>query len=97
MANKAYHHLYGKRWQKLRAHHLAQHPLCALHLTRGEVVAASVVDHVTPHRGDVRLFWNGKLQSLCKRCHDSDKQAEERQPEGPPMVGEDGYPTQGDW
>jgi 5-methylcytosine-specific restriction endonuclease McrA len=35
----------------------------------GRVSAASVADHVKPHRGDLFLFWNGELQSLCSACH----------------------------
>lgn len=38
-----------------------------------------VCDHVRPHRGDEALFWDeGNLQTLCKPCHDSAKQREER-------------------
>jgi 5-methylcytosine-specific restriction endonuclease McrA len=38
-----------------------------------------VCDHVIPHRGDERLFWNpANLQCLCKACHDSRKQKLER-------------------
>lgn len=38
-----------------------------------------VADHVRPHRGDARLFWDeGNLQTLCKPCHDSKKQRAER-------------------
>ncbi|MDE2468229.1 MAG: HNH endonuclease, partial [Bradyrhizobium sp.] len=30
-----------------------------------------VCDHVKPHRGDARLFWDpSNLQTLCKPCHD---------------------------
>jgi 5-methylcytosine-specific restriction endonuclease McrA len=33
-----------------------------------------VADHVVPHRGDERLFWNcTNLQTLCKPCHDGPK------------------------
>ena len=40
--------------------------------------ALLVCDHVRPHRGDERLFWDcGNLQTLCKDCHDRVKQAEE--------------------
>lgn len=46
-------------------------------LDRGETKAASVSDHVIPHRGDERLFWEGELQSLCKPCHSRLKQREE--------------------
>lgn len=39
----------------------------------------TVADHKIAHRGDEALFWDeGNLQCLCKPCHDSAKQAEER-------------------
>lgn len=38
-----------------------------------------VVDHVEPHRGNLVLFWaEDNLQALCKQCHDTTKQAQER-------------------
>jgi 5-methylcytosine-specific restriction endonuclease McrA len=38
-----------------------------------------VCDHIVPHRGDERLFWDdANLQTLCKPCHDRLKQIEER-------------------
>lgn len=38
-----------------------------------------VADHKTPHRGDEALFWDARnIQCLCKGCHDSTKQREER-------------------
>lgn len=68
---------YGRRWQKARAAFLRAHPLCAMCAPR--VVAASVVDHIVPHRGDERLFWNEtNWQPLCKTHHDSTKQALEK-------------------
>ena len=44
----------------------------------GRVTAATVCDHVEPHRGNADRFWHGKRQSLCKQHHDSAKQAFER-------------------
>jgi 5-methylcytosine-specific restriction protein A len=42
-----------------------------------------VADHVKPHRGDERLFWDPKnLQTLCKPCHDGAKQRAERRGRG---------------
>jgi len=37
----------------------------------GRVTAATVVDHVVPHRGDPVLMWDeiGNWQSLCTDCH----------------------------
>jgi 5-methylcytosine-specific restriction endonuclease McrA len=40
----------------------------------GRTTAATVVDHVIPHRGDIGLFWKGALASSCKPCHDGAKQ-----------------------
>ncbi|WP_127113053.1 HNH endonuclease signature motif containing protein [Shimia sediminis] len=41
--------------------------------------AASLVDHITPHRGDTPLFWDRQnWQPLCTNCHSSAKQREER-------------------
>jgi 5-methylcytosine-specific restriction protein A len=39
---------------------------------------ATIVDHVIPHKGDEKAFFEGELQSLCKRHHDSDKQQIEK-------------------
>ena len=31
---------------------------------------AKCVDHITPHRGDMRLFWDRRnWQGLCRPCH----------------------------
>ena len=57
---------YGARWQKVRYSYLVSHPLCAICKE-----AATVVDHIIPHRGDGSLFWDyDNWQSLCKGCHD---------------------------
>jgi len=65
---------YGGKWQREREAFLQKHPLCVFHKQRGEIVAATVVDHKIPHRGDQKLFWDRKnWQSLCKPCHDSVK------------------------
>lgn len=71
--------LYGRRWQQYRKQFLVEHPLCEMHQARGQVVAAEVVDHKTPHRGDESLFWDtSNHQALCKQCHDSHKQRMEK-------------------
>jgi 5-methylcytosine-specific restriction protein A len=63
---------YGPRWRRARAAFLARHPLCAACRAQGRVVAATVVDHVVPHRGDQRLFWDtSNWAPACKRCHDA--------------------------
>ncbi len=70
---------YGHRWRKARASFLREHPLCAMCLADGLTVAATVVDHINPHRGDQSLFWdNSNWQPLCASCHSGAKQREER-------------------
>jgi len=71
--------LYGTaRWKALRANQLRASPLCVSCQQLGIVTPATVADHVEPHGGDEHKFWNGKLQSLCKPCHDGAKQALEK-------------------
>lgn len=77
---------YTSAWTKARTHYLRSHPLCVHCENEGVVTAATVVDHITPHRlkeaidsGDASwvarakaLFWDSlrNWQSLCKRHHD---------------------------
>lgn len=69
---------YGSKWQTYRKRFLAENPLCCYCLEQGRVTAAKVVDHIAPHRGDQRLFWDvSNHQSLCSPCHSSIKQQEE--------------------
>lgn len=84
---------YGARWQRERVEYLCLHPLCARCIEQGAVRTATVVDHKRPHRGDQVLFWDRtNWQSLCKPCHDSAKQAEERSGKRQPRIGLDGFP-----
>lgn len=70
---------YNSRWQKARSTFLRSHPLCAMHLKSGQVVASVIVDHIVPHRGDQTLFWDtSNWQALCKPCHDGHKQRLEK-------------------
>lgn len=66
------------RWRKRRAEQLSREPLCAICLKVGRRTPATVADHVEPHKGDLDLFWNGELQSLCASCHSKHKQAQEK-------------------
>ena len=63
-----------------------------MHQKRHQIVAASVCDHVHPHRGDEVKFWAGPFQSLCKPCHDSDKQRQENGGPARVAIGADGWP-----
>ncbi len=59
-------------WKRLRINYLQSHPLCVICYSRGKIVEAKIVDHVVPHKGDKRLFFDtSNLQALCKRCHDT--------------------------
>ena len=67
---------YGYKWQKAREGHLLSEPLCRMckELDR-RAVPATVVDHITPHRGDQAIFWDrNNWRSLCKHHHDSESQ-----------------------
>ncbi|GBU17231.1 MULTISPECIES: HNH endonuclease [Methylobacterium] len=79
-------------WRRRRAAQLEAHPLCQRCERIGQVVPATVADHVEPHRGDHDKFWHGLLQSLCKPCHDRDKQREENGGRAIAAVGADGWP-----
>lgn len=66
----AYARGYDKRWQRFRKDFLSRNPLCAECARQGRVTAASVVDHIIPHRGDRETFWkSGNHQPLCVGCH----------------------------
>ena len=62
----------------MRRQQLRDHPLCAMCLKQGLTVLGTVVDHVLQHKGDTDIFFNGKLQTLCKPHHDSTKQRDEK-------------------
>lgn len=65
-------------WKKIRLSQLAREPLCRFCAKAGIVKAADTVDHVLPHRGNMKLFFSGPFQSLCKSCHSSQKQRLEK-------------------
>jgi len=74
-----------KRWRDLRLVILTRAGWmcqgCAVpHLLVGKAPApdSPVVDHIEPHRGNLALFWDEcNLQAVCKRFHDTEKQAAE--------------------
>ena len=73
------HRLYTQRaWIEGRAAFLAIHPLCAECQKQGVLAAATIVDHIEPHRGDLQLFYDqANWQPLCKRHHDAKTAAED--------------------
>jgi 5-methylcytosine-specific restriction protein A len=69
---------YNYRWQQASQRFLQSHPLCVLCLKQDKVRAATCVDHIVPHRGDQRRFWQeANWQALCDSCHGA-KSAGER-------------------
>lgn len=70
---------YDARWEKDRTKFLDENPLCADHRKRGMIEAATVVDHIIPHKGDQTLFWDkNNWQPLCKSCHDRKTATEDK-------------------
>lgn len=63
---------YGSQWRRARDAFLKQHPLCQYCQEDGRVEPATVVNHITPHKGDQTLFWDqANWQAVCKLHHDS--------------------------
>lgn len=86
-------HIYNsKEWKALRDDHLAKNPLCKYCNDFGRVVAASVVNHIEPHRGDKALAFDpANLESACETCHNVHSDAQDK---GKTMAGcdADGMP-----
>ena len=62
---------YGPRWRRARAAYLARHPLCMRCQAAGFIEPSTTVDHIVPHRGDQKLFWDERNWApACKPCHD---------------------------
>lgn len=70
----------------LRPAQLLREPWCRECARHGVRTRATVVDHVTPHRGDWQMFIDpANHQSLCERCHNrktARERAEERKKRG---------------
>ena len=73
---------YGSAWQKASRQFLRDvQPLCQECMKQGRYTKATVVDHIIPHRGDEKLFWDQEnWQGLCKRCHDQKTRREDQTP-----------------
>ena len=83
--------VYSHRWRRLSDKFAAVFPLCVLCVCRGKLGRDArragrarnvVVDHVEPFTTapdpTASMYDWSNLQSLCARCHDSDKQRIER-------------------
>jgi len=68
----SYERGYTVKWRVARLDYLSKNPLCVTCAKRGITTFATVVDHIVPHKGDYKLFWDrSNWQSMCKVCHDS--------------------------
>ncbi len=96
MSKPAYAKLYSTaRWQRLRLKIIARDRglcrmcKCTVDLKGRIKPTAAEIDHITPHKGDVDLFFDeANLQLLCKGCHSTVKQRQER---GARRAREDGW------
>ena len=72
---------YGRAWQKARKRYLAANPLCVECMKEGRYTRATDVDHIVPHRGDSKLFWDeGNWQALCHKHHSIKTRNEDHDP-----------------
>jgi 5-methylcytosine-specific restriction protein A len=66
---------YSGAWDKAAKVYRVTHPLCLGCQAVGRVVAAEVVDHIVPHKGDHRLLWDAtNWQPACGWHHSVVKQ-----------------------
>jgi hypothetical protein len=66
---------YTSRWDRAAEAFRAEHPLCRGCEALGRVTAATVTDHVVPHRGDMVRFWDRTWwQASCDWHHNVVKQ-----------------------
>lgn len=72
------------RWQRLRIEVLTRdlytcQQTSVILAGKANAPDSPVVDHIAPHHGDERLFWDiTNLQAVSKAWHDSEKQRQER-------------------
>lgn len=62
---------YDRRWKRERLLFLRAHPMCECEVCNGQMLPATVVDHIVPHRGNRTLFWDqSNWCAMAKSCHD---------------------------
>lgn len=70
---------YGAKWQRERRKFLDSNPFCVKCYEEGHLTKATVVDHIKPHRGDQKLFWDrSNWQPLCEHHHNVKTMTEDR-------------------
>ncbi len=72
------------QWRKLRLAKLASKPMCETCESRGDVVPAKAVDHMTPiNAGGDPFPPLHRLMSMCERCHNEKTAANDRKHKKP--------------
>lgn len=67
------------KWQRERRKFLESNPFCVKCYEEGHITMATVVDHIKPHRGDQKLFWDrSNWQPLCEHHHNVKTMTEDR-------------------
>lgn len=64
--------MYNRKWKAYRLRFLArpENHWCCECLKHGVHTPATEVDHIIPHDGSIKLFWDMKNhQALCASCH----------------------------
>jgi 5-methylcytosine-specific restriction protein A len=60
---------YNAQWVRASQAYLRRNPVCAICKVPG-LRTKMCVDHIIPHKGDMKLFWDiENWQSLCRHCH----------------------------
>lgn len=63
--------MYTYAWSQASKRFLADHPFCLPCSHAFRYVPSEATDHVIPHRGEARLFWDvSNWQGICRGCHD---------------------------
>jgi 5-methylcytosine-specific restriction endonuclease McrA len=79
------------KWRNARLIHLKKNPICVYCEQEGRITQATVVDHIIPHKNNLKLFWDrDNWQSLCHKCHASIKQRIENNKDVP-VTGLNGW------
>lgn len=62
--------LYDSRWRSYSLRFRGRHPFCWYCLAQDRTTVAACVDHIDPHRGDRRRFWDtSNHAAACLACN----------------------------
>ncbi len=67
-----YHSIYDVKWRKESKAYLRTHPVCVCEECRGlyRPLPSNIVDHIVPHKGDIKVFWDKEnWQAMNRVCH----------------------------